>query len=189
MPYTETSWIVRNHRYERVYKASARGQIKDAGGKESAVAIHDRDTNPRPCALNNKRAENSHRDDKNQCFLERSSIEPHYPFPSRCETKIAPAGVSSNRKWCARRAVKAARQRRSVERSEPEIAGPAPMASIRRPSPKWKRRRSVADLPTRPSDPSSTVFSIEEEAIVVAFRKHIPLPLDDCRLVARPHGS
>src|SRR5271166_1065976 len=45
---------------------------------------------------------------------------------------------------------------------------------------KWKRRSSVADLPTGPKEPHSTVLSIEEEAIVVAFRRHILLPLDDC---------
>jgi len=31
-----------------------------------------------------------------------------------------------------------------------------------------------------PKDPRSTVLSIEEEAIAVAFRKHTLLPLDDC---------
>src|SRR6266403_1879313 len=45
---------------------------------------------------------------------------------------------------------------------------------------KWKKRSSVADLPTGPKQPSSTVLSIEEEAIVVAFRRHTLLPLDDC---------
>jgi transposase InsO family protein len=45
---------------------------------------------------------------------------------------------------------------------------------------KWKKRGSVADLPTGPKDPKSTVLSIEEEAIVVAFRRHTLLPLDDC---------
>ena len=45
---------------------------------------------------------------------------------------------------------------------------------------KWKKRTSVADLPTGPKEPKSTVLSIEEEAIVVAFRKHTLLPLDDC---------
>jgi transposase-like protein len=44
---------------------------------------------------------------------------------------------------------------------------------------KWKNRSSVVDLPTGPEDPKSTVLSIEEEAIVVAFRKHTLLPLDD----------
>ena len=32
----------------------------------------------------------------------------------------------------------------------------------------------------RPEEPDSTVLSIEEEAIVVAFRRHTLLPLDDC---------
>ena len=45
---------------------------------------------------------------------------------------------------------------------------------------KWKSRSSLADLPTGPKEPKSTVLSIEEEAIVVAFRKHTLLPLDDC---------
>lgn len=45
---------------------------------------------------------------------------------------------------------------------------------------KWKKRTSVADLPTGPKDPHSTVLSLEEEAIIVAFRKHTLLPLDDC---------
>src|SRR3954449_7924555 len=45
---------------------------------------------------------------------------------------------------------------------------------------KWKKRGSVADRPTGPKQPSSTVLSIEEEAIVVAFRRHTLLPLDDC---------
>jgi transposase-like protein len=39
---------------------------------------------------------------------------------------------------------------------------------------------SAADLRTGPRDPHSTVLSIEEEAIVVAFRRHTLLPLDDC---------
>ena len=45
---------------------------------------------------------------------------------------------------------------------------------------KWKKRSSVADLPTGPREPKSTVLSIEEEAIVIAFRRHTLLPLDDC---------
>jgi transposase InsO family protein len=43
-----------------------------------------------------------------------------------------------------------------------------------------KKRGSVADLPTGPRRPKSTVLSIEEEAIVIAFRHHTLLPLDDC---------
>src|ERR1700686_1229800 len=45
---------------------------------------------------------------------------------------------------------------------------------------KWKKRGSVADLPTGPKEPTSTSLSVEDEAIIVAFRKHTLLPLDDC---------
>ena len=37
---------------------------------------------------------------------------------------------------------------------------------------KWRNRSSVSDLPTGPKKPRSTVLSAEEEAIVVAFRRH-----------------
>ena len=45
---------------------------------------------------------------------------------------------------------------------------------------KWKKRFSAADLPTGPKEPRSTVLSVEDEAVIVAFRKHTLLPLDDC---------
>jgi transposase InsO family protein len=45
---------------------------------------------------------------------------------------------------------------------------------------KWKKRPSVADLPTGPKEAKSTVLSVEDEAIVVTFRRHTLLPLDDC---------
>ena len=45
---------------------------------------------------------------------------------------------------------------------------------------KWKRRDTVTDLPTGPRDVRSTVFSPDEEAIVVSFLRHTLLPLDDC---------
>jgi hypothetical protein len=45
---------------------------------------------------------------------------------------------------------------------------------------KWKKRGAVVDLPTGPREPRSTVLSTEEEAIIVAFRRHTLLPLDDC---------
>jgi transposase-like protein len=38
----------------------------------------------------------------------------------------------------------------------------------------------VTDRPTGPKEPRSTVLSVGEEAIVVAFRRHTSLPLDDC---------
>jgi hypothetical protein len=51
---------------------------------------------------------------------------------------------------------------------------------------KWKRRSSVADIPTGPKDAKSTVLSLGEEAVVVAFRKHTLLPLDDCLYALQP---
>ena len=45
---------------------------------------------------------------------------------------------------------------------------------------KWKKRTSAMDLPTGPTAPRSTVLSVEDEAIIVAFRRHTLLPLDDC---------
>ena len=51
---------------------------------------------------------------------------------------------------------------------------------------KWKKRTSVADLPTGPKEPRSTVLSIEEEAVIVAFRRHTLLPLDDCLYALQP---
>jgi len=45
---------------------------------------------------------------------------------------------------------------------------------------KWKKRGCVADLRTGPREPKSTSLSVEDEAVIVAFRKHTLLPLDDC---------
>ncbi len=45
---------------------------------------------------------------------------------------------------------------------------------------KWRKRISTADLPTGPKVAKSTVLSVEEEAVIVAFRRHTLLPLDDC---------
>src|ERR671917_2035993 len=45
---------------------------------------------------------------------------------------------------------------------------------------KWRKRDTTADRPTGPRAPHSTVLSVQEEAIVVAFRRHPLLPLDDC---------
>ena len=44
---------------------------------------------------------------------------------------------------------------------------------------KWRKRSFVSDAPMGPK-PRSTTLTAEQEAIVVAFRKHTLLPLDDC---------
>ena len=54
------------------------------------------------------------------------------------------------------------------------------MGSTRRRSPSGRSGLRFADERTGPKEPRSTVLSIEEEAIVVAFRRHTLLPLDDC---------
>jgi transposase InsO family protein len=51
---------------------------------------------------------------------------------------------------------------------------------------KWRKRTSVADLPTGPREPRSTVLSVEDEAVIVAFRRHTLLPLDDCLYALQP---
>lgn len=45
---------------------------------------------------------------------------------------------------------------------------------------KWRKRATVEDLKTGPKEPRSTVLNEAEEAMVVAFRRHALLPLDDC---------
>ncbi len=56
---------------------------------------------------------------------------------------------------------------------------------------KWKKRTSTADLPTGPKEAKSTVLTVEQEAIIVAFRRHTLLPLDDClyALQLRPQSN
>src|SRR3954451_14494106 len=51
---------------------------------------------------------------------------------------------------------------------------------------KWKKRKSAADLPTGPKAPRSTVLTLAEEAVIVAFRRHTLLPLDDCLYALQP---
>jgi transposase InsO family protein len=45
---------------------------------------------------------------------------------------------------------------------------------------KWKKRTSTMDRRAGPTEPRSTVLSLEDEAIILAFRRHTLLPLDDC---------
>jgi transposase len=51
---------------------------------------------------------------------------------------------------------------------------------------KWRKRTSTTDLLTGPKEPRSTVLSIEEEAVIVAFRRYTLLPLDDCLYALQP---
>jgi len=51
---------------------------------------------------------------------------------------------------------------------------------------KWRKRDSVDDAVMGPKQVRSTVLSIEEEAAIVAFRRHTLLPLDDCLYALQP---
>jgi transposase len=51
---------------------------------------------------------------------------------------------------------------------------------------KWRKRSTTTDAPMGPKEPRSTVLTPEEEAMVVAFRRHTLLPLDDCLYGLQP---
>ncbi len=77
--------------------------------------------------------------------------------------------------------------RRAIQHSQASLSQFAKRYGINQKTvAKWKHRTSVAGLPTGPRDPRSTVLWIEEEAVIVAFRRHTLLPLDDCLYVLQP---
>jgi transposase InsO family protein len=77
--------------------------------------------------------------------------------------------------------------RRAIQHSQESLRSLAKRHGINQKTvAKWKRRTSVADVPTGPKTPSSTVLTIEEEAVIVAFRRHTLLPLDDCLYALQP---
>ena len=77
--------------------------------------------------------------------------------------------------------------RRAIQHSQESLRALAKRYGINQKTvAKWKKRASVADLPTGPKEPRSTVLSVEEEAIIVAFRRHTLLPLDDCLYALQP---
>jgi transposase InsO family protein len=51
---------------------------------------------------------------------------------------------------------------------------------------KWRKRQTTADAGMGPKGARSTVLTPEEEAIVVAFRRHTLPPLDDCLYGLQP---
>ena len=71
--------------------------------------------------------------------------------------------------------------RRAIQNSQESLRALAKRYGINQKTViKWKGRMSVTDLPTGPKEPKSTSLSAQDEAIIVAFRKHTLLPLDDC---------
>jgi transposase InsO family protein len=77
--------------------------------------------------------------------------------------------------------------RRAIQHSEESLRALSKRYGINQKTvAKWKRRTSVADLPTGPQEPKSTVLSGEDEAVIVAFRRYTLLPLDDCLYALQP---
>jgi len=77
--------------------------------------------------------------------------------------------------------------RRAIQNSQESLRALAKRYGINQKTvAKWKKRGSVVDLPTGPTEAKSTVLSVEDEAIIVAFRRHTLLPLDDCLYALQP---
>ena len=77
--------------------------------------------------------------------------------------------------------------RRAIQRSQQSVAALAARHGIdRKTVTKWRRRQTTDDAPMGPTAPRSTVLTAEEEATIVAFRRHTLLPLDDCLYALQP---
>ena len=77
--------------------------------------------------------------------------------------------------------------RRAIQHSQESLRALATRYGVNQKTvAKWRKRQSVSDLPTGPKEPKSTVLTVEEEAIIVAFRRHTLLPLDDCLYSLQP---
>ena len=77
--------------------------------------------------------------------------------------------------------------RRAIQRSEASVRALSRRYSI---SPttvqKWRKRETVTDQPMGPTEPHSSVLGIDQAAVIVAFRRHSLLPLDDCLYALQP---
>ena len=63
--------------------------------------------------------------------------------------------------------------RRSIQRSQKTVSALAERHGINRKTvAKWRKRTTVEDTPMGPKQPRSTVLTSEEEATIVAFRRH-----------------
>jgi transposase-like protein len=77
--------------------------------------------------------------------------------------------------------------RRAIQQSQESIAKLAKRYALNpKTVAKWRKRAQVHDAPMGPKPPRSTVLTLEEEALIVAFRKHTLLPLDDCLYAFKP---
>jgi transposase InsO family protein len=77
--------------------------------------------------------------------------------------------------------------RRAIQRSQESVRALARRHGI---SPttvqKWRKRQTTADLAMGPKEARSTTLTPEQEAVVVAFRRHTLRPLDDCLYALQP---
>jgi transposase-like protein len=77
--------------------------------------------------------------------------------------------------------------RAAIQRSQPSLTQLSRDLGINpKTLAKWRKRATVEDMKTEPKEPRSTVLTEDEEAAVVAFRRHTLLPLDDCLYALRP---
>ena len=79
-----------------------------------------------------------------------------------------------------------AKVRRKIQNSKENIAT---LARRHRLNPKtvakWKERDSVSDAPMGPKHPRSSVLTVEDEAIILTYRRRTRLSLNDCLLRLR----
>ncbi|SFF39193.1 hypothetical protein SAMN05216566_14512, partial [Aureimonas phyllosphaerae] len=77
--------------------------------------------------------------------------------------------------------------RAAIQRSEASLATLSRELGINpKTVAKWRKRQTLEDRKTGPKEPRSTTLSEAEEAMVVAFRRHTLLPLDDCLYALQP---
>ncbi len=71
--------------------------------------------------------------------------------------------------------------RRTIQHSQESLSAMAARYHINSKTvAKWRKRRTVEDAPMGPHQPRSTVLTVEQEAMIIAFRQRTLLPLDDC---------
>ena len=77
--------------------------------------------------------------------------------------------------------------RRAIQRSQESVRALAQRHGI---SPttvqKWRKRQTAFDAAMGPKEARSTTLTPEQEAMVVTFRRHTLLPLDDCLYALQP---
>ena len=77
--------------------------------------------------------------------------------------------------------------RRAIQQSEASVRALALRHGISATTvQKWRKRETVTDAHMGPKQVDSTVLTVEQEAMIVAFRRHTLLPLDDCLYALQP---